>query len=145
MLNTLIFLDDNYHSISTFPNVSSIKQLKQHFYYIWNKLENGIFYSCNLRSTYIKHCILNTPIYGANLLVFPFASCIHKAISFIQYFLWNSSFGHPCDVHNCKTKRISSPSSGFFCFCSLRSGGHVRQMMCVSVQSEWILWPLAAY
>lgn len=63
MLNALIFLDDNYHSISTFPNVSSIKQLKQHFYYIWNKLENGIFYSYNLRSTYIRHCILNTPTY----------------------------------------------------------------------------------
>lgn len=61
MLNALIFLDDNYHSISTFPNVSSIKQLKQHFYYIWNKLENGIFYSYNLRLTYIRHCILNTP------------------------------------------------------------------------------------
>lgn len=70
MLNALIFLDDNYHSISTFPNVSSIKQLKQHFYYIWNKLENGIFYSCNLGSTYIKHCILNTPIYEPGI-IFP--------------------------------------------------------------------------
>lgn len=105
MLNTLIFLDDNYHSISTFPNVSSINQLKQHFYSIWNKLENGIFYSRNLRSTYcIEHCILNTPIPKARLAIFPSASWRHEAISFNHSSPWNTSLGHPMwHTHNGKT------------------------------------------
>lgn len=86
MLNALIFLDDNYHSISTFPNVSSIKQLKQHFYYIWIKLENGIFYSCNLRSTYIKHCIL-THLY-VNPVPLPFPSLLlHRHLKLSPLFI----------------------------------------------------------
>lgn len=95
MLNTLIFLDDNYHSISTFPNVSSINQLKQHFYFIWNKLENGIFYSCNLRSTYIKHCISNIPIPKAHLAIFPLCSMwtwsrLLYPFFLMKYFIWAS-------------------------------------------------------
>lgn len=112
MLNALIFLDDNYHSISTFPNVSSIKQLKQQFYYIWNKLENGIFYSCNLRSTYIKHCILNIPIYEPCLTLrlscFTYTSSSLLYPSFIIEFLTWTSMRHT----SLRNEMLSPPHRG---------------------------------
>lgn len=149
MLNTLIFLDDNYHSISTFPNVSSIKQLKQHFYYIWNKLENGIFYSCNPRSTYIKHCVSTHLCVNLVPLFFPSASRAFKAFSFIHSSLWKSQYEHVCEIYNFKTKCIPPPIIWIlFLLMRIQIANKIGKPcftdeMCLCV--VWMLWSLAAY
>lgn len=57
----------------------------------WGQHTSSIAYQTYL---YLKHILLS----------FPSAPCGHEAISFIHSFSWNTSFGHPCDTHNGKTK-----------------------------------------